>query len=79
MLKRIYNGHRALIVIKSISLNLVAKTSARVIEDLLYENVQIYVYTEFASMIINIPDIMCIVQFQIPDYIALPELFYRLG
>ncbi len=42
-------------------------------EDLRYGNAQICICTEYTGMSINIPDIMRVVQFKIPDFIALSE------
>lgn len=48
-------------------------------EDHRYANARIYICTECAGMGINIFNIMCIIQFKIPDFIALSELFQRLS
>ncbi len=73
------NGNQASAIIQSITSNLDTNTRTRVMEDLRYGNAQICIYTEYAGMCINISDIMRVVQFKIPDFIALPELHQQLG
>ena len=48
-------------------------------KDLQHSNAQIYIYTKYASMDINILDIIYIVQFKIPDFITLQKLLQRLS
>ena len=62
-------------IIQSITFNLDINTRIKVIEDLWYNNTQIYICTEYASIDINILNIMYMIQFKIPDFIVLPKLF----
>lgn len=74
----ICNRNQASVIIQSITSNLDANTITKVIEDLCHNNAQICICIECIGMGINIPDIICMVQFKIPDFIALPELLQRL-
>lgn len=79
LLDCVHNENQASVVIWSFISNLDANTKIRVMENLRYGNAQICICMKCASMGINIPDIIRVVQFEILDFIVLPKLLQRLG
>lgn len=74
LLDCICNKNQASVVISSITFNLNANTRIKVIENLRYSNAWICIYIEYASIGINIPDIIHMIQFKILNFYILLEL-----
>ena len=74
----IYNGKQIFVIILFFTFNLDANTRTKIMKNLRHKNAQICICIECAGIGINISDIICIIQFKIPDFVALPKLFQRL-
>lgn len=66
-------------IIHTFMANLTTILRTQFLSDLRLDETQIWIYTEYTGMGINLPDISCVIQFKISDYIILPKLLQQLG
>lgn len=74
LLDCVQNRTQAYMVIRIFISNLDAIIRIKIMENLQPGNIQIYIYTKYTSMSINILDIIQVIQFKISDFISLPKL-----
>ena len=73
--KRIWREKCPNHIIHIFTANLTTTSKTQFLADLCLGKTRIWIYTECTGMGINFPNIYCVIQFKISNYIMLPELF----